>query len=458
MLRVSLPLRGNLRIGSRAALAVALASSAAIGMTAVPSAAVAQSKKTNEKPAPKTDYSKPFIAAAGPLEKAVSDLQADATAKPLLDQAKTADSASLPGIQAQIDAKMGGAKAMLASAQAAASTPDDKLAAGQIALNVGNALNDPALQREGLQQMLATGKVAPEKQGQFNFYVGSLTYNAKDYAVAQTYLRKAIELGYRENSAELMLPESYFRANQVPAGLDALKWVIDSRNQAGGAPDENLIKIGLKAAYENKLPQTGEWTSMLVSQFPTPANWRTASQILLQTTNMSEAETLDTLRFMRRVGALETAAEYSAYLQAADPRRMANEALAVANEGIAAGKLNADTAFVKEVRSIAQTRAAPDRKEAPTLVNEARNAATSRTALGVADTFLSYGAAADAEAMYKVALEKGVSDKNETLTRLGLTQIDQGKWVDAKATFGQVTGSRTALAKLYLAYISSKSA
>ena len=81
------------------------------------------------------------------------------------------------------------AKAQLPAVLAAVETPDDRFLAGSVSLLLGNKLSDPTLQRQGLELMLASGKANPAQIGQLHFFVGSLAYNAGDWASARTALK-----------------------------------------------------------------------------------------------------------------------------------------------------------------------------------------------------------------------------------------------------------------------------
>ena len=83
--------------------------------------------------------------------------------------------------------------------------------------------------------------------------------------------------------------------------------------------------------------------------------------------------------------------------------------------------------------------------------------ATGNGALAVADTYLGYGKAAEAEAMYRKALETGAADKAKAQMGLGIALSDQGKMAEAKQAFGQITGgNRASLAKAWIAYTDMK--
>ena len=58
--------------------------------------------------------------------------------------------------------------------------------------------------------------------------------------------------------------------------------------------------------------------------------------------------------------------------------------------------------------------------------------------------------------MFALALQKGGIDRDQTLTRLGIAQVRQGKNAEAKSTFAQVSGTRAAVAGLWSAYADSR--
>ena len=124
--------------------------------------------------------------------------------------------------------------------------------------------------------------------------------------------------------------------------------------------------------------------------------------------------------------------DYVDYIQAADPRRLPGEALKIVNEGLAAGKLNPADQFVTDAKAQASGRIAADKASLPGLEKDARAAnATAATAQAAGDAYLSYDNAAQAEAMYALALGKPGVDTTRVLLRMGIAQADQGKWADA---------------------------
>ena len=55
-----------------------------------------------------------------------------------------------------------------------------------------------------------------------------------------------------------------------------------------------------------------------------------------------------------------------------------------------------------------------------------------------------------------MALQKGVTDRDRALTRLGIAQAQQGKKAEARASFEQVGGTRTPVARMWTAFAESR--
>jgi Tfp pilus assembly protein PilF len=424
MVRSSTQLRSLARkggLGTRLALAAVLAGGMALGGTALSAPAYAQ-----DKPA----YTDAFAKAYQPIAEIVNAEGGDYAA----------------------------AKAQVPTVMAAVGNESDRYAAGQLALLLGNKLSDKALQRQGLETMLQSGQVPAEQVGQFQFFVGSLAYEAKDWAAARTALQAAVDAGYTQDDPKPLIAETYFSAGQQAEGLQYLGELVKERQAAGQQVPDNWLLRGLKAAYESKSPeQANEWSAMLVKSSPTEQNWVNSLQVVAAVNQLDPQAELDLLRLMRETGAMKQKQEFAAYVEAADPRRMANEVLAVLDEAVASGVFTQQDAFYTETKALADTRAAADRKEAPSIAGEARSASTGITAQGAGDAFFSFGSYAEAADMYQVALEKGgLKDREMVLTRLGIAQAKAGELEKARASLQQIAGARAPVAKMWLAYIDTK--
>jgi tetratricopeptide (TPR) repeat protein len=413
--------------GSALTLAIALAGGAAVVTAATAAPAAAQRGGRNN--APQTQNSEAFVAAYQPLAAIVNDAAGDLAA------AKT----QVPGLVAAIE------------------TPDDRNAGGNLILNLGNKLKDAQLQRQGLELMVASGKVDPAQLGQFQFFIGSLAYDAKDWTAARTALQAAVAAGYTETDPQPMIAETYFGDNQAAQGLDFLKGLVE-RNVAAGQPvPEAWLVRGLKVAYDARLTDKAtEWSALLVAHAPNQTNWQRSLQVVNSVNQLDAQSRLDLLRLMLATNAMSDRREFEDYIEAADPRIMANEVDRVLAAGVQAGVWTSGDAYYTEVKQIVDQRAPQDRRDAPGLATEARGAANGTAAQNAGDVYLSLGSWAEAEEMFALALQKGGVDRDRTLTRLGIAQAQQGKKAEAKATLTQVSGARTPVARMWTAFVESR--
>lgn len=412
---------------SRLAFAVALATTAAAGMTVAASPAHAQ-KKEKAAPAAKADYSKPFVAVYQPIAKVVSS------------------NGDLAPVKAQIPQIV-----------AAASTPDDKFAAGQIIFTIGSKTSDVPVQRQGLDMMLDSGKTPPADLARNSFASAQLAYNAKEMPKARLRAEQAIAAGYT-GDAELIIAETYFAENNAAAGLAAIEKAVERKTAANQPVPEQWIKRALAQAYQGKLTaESSKYAMLYAKNYPSETSWGDAIAIQRNTYNYEGQELLDLLRLASRAGAMRYERDYADYIEAVDARRLPGETQRIIDAGIAAGKLKADNVFVSEARTIASGRIKADMADLPALERDAKAASgTAATAMAAGDAFLSYNQPAKAEEFYKIALTKSGVDAARVNTRLGIAQADQGKTAEAQASFAKVTGARQPIAQLWSVYAGQK--
>lgn len=414
--------RSGRKLASAAAMALSLAGGAVVVTALTGTAAFAQREQ-------KPNNSKAFVEAYQPVAEIVN-----------------AEGGDLNAAKAQVPAVL-----------AAVETPDDRNIAGNLILLLGNKLKDPVLQRQGLENMLASGKVAPEQIGQFQFFVGSLAYDAQDWDGARKGLQAAIDAGYTQDNPQGLIAESYFKQGQNDQGLAYLKDLIQKQVAAGQPAPEAWLLRGLQVAYQAKLNDAAvEWSTLLVANSPTSENWVKALQVIGAVNTFEPQAQLDLLRLMALTDALSERREYVTYIETADPRIMANEVAKVLDTGVQKGVFTTGEDYYTEVKRIVDQRAAADRAEAPKLAADARGAANGRDAQNAGDVYLSLGSYSEAEAMYALALEKGGVDRDQALTRIGISQVHQGKYAEARTTLGQVSGTRTPVAQMWAAYAESK--
>ena len=432
-------------------LSTALAASFALGaLGAVATPALAAAKAKPAKPG-KIAYSKEFVAIAAPLQV---KLDAIKVAKAKVD-------AKDPAGAAELAAASAGAAAMMQAVEVAALSGDEKLAAGQLGVNLGGFIGDVPMRQRAAKLILDSGKLDPAKVPDFQFYMGNFAYSNKDYATASTALAAAVAANYAVDEAGELMVDAYARAGQPGQGLALLKQAVAAKRAAGQKVPEGWLKRANVTAYNAKLAaESMDWALTQVELYPSNFNWLGSAQLVRRFGNYGPNETIDLFRLMLRSGAFDNdpkllGNEYREYIEAADPRRLPGEVLRVIDKGMASGALSG--AYVTESRTLANARMAADKASLPASAAKAASSSSGVEALSTGDAYLNYGDAAKAEALYKMALSKSGVDKDRVLTRLGIAQFDQGKYADARASFKQIGGARTSLARLWLAFVNSKS-
>ncbi len=422
------------RAGSQFALAIALASVAALGVTALeaPAFAAKKDKKAKKDEAPKANYSKAFIAAYSPLND--------------LTKVEPKDNAAI----------VAGIPAMVAAIE----TADDKFVAGNLIYSTGRGTTDRAMQRRGVDMMLDSGQVPATALGEYTFLAGQLAYQDEDWATARTRILAAIAAGFVGADPEAIVAETYFSQNMYSEGLQYLAAEINKRAAAGKAVDQAWLRRGISVAYKNDFAETAAgFARMNARLFPARDSWGDAIAIERNFGDFDSQETLDLLRLAKRTDSMRSERDYVDYIEVADARRLPGEVTSAVEAGLAAGLLNTSDVFVAESRSTAKARLSADQADLPSLERDSRKpGSTAVTATAAGDAFLSYGKAAQAEEMYSIALGKAGVDVERVLTRLGIAQVDQGKTVEAKETFAKIIGKRAPIAKLWTVYADQKAA
>ena len=431
------------RRSSTLALALALATGTALTAVAIEAPAHAQRKKKEKEP--KQDFSEAF---RGQYNTLATLAQGDAAQK------------------AQ------------AAAQAPAfaqsfSTADDRYTGGVLLYNLGRDTDNDQLQLQGIDNILQSGKAPAENIGAFYFTGYQIATGMENAAKAREYLAAMADrnLAFDAQLADgtpktfgpddyrMMIIETYFADEDYTAGFAELDKYMAAKAAAGEKIPETWIRRGFATAIEaqNK-PLISQYARTYVSEYPSEASWKDAIAVLYNESQLDPQGMLDLLRLARRTNALQNRAMYGEYIDSADPRRLPQEVRDIINEGYTAGALDRSDTYLTEALKEATRRVETDKADLPNFLKDARRSnADLATLVAAGDTFLSYGRAAEAEEFYNRALPMSGVDTPRVLTRLGMAQLDQGKYADAEATFNKVEGARQAIASLWAVYSNQQS-
>ena len=346
------------------------------------------------------------------------------------------------------------ALAKLAAADAVAASPDEKFINAQFRYQITTAQKDTAGQGAAIQAMLDSGAAPAALLPQLNLAAGNAAYQKADYARAAQYLNEAQRLGNNSTDVLLLLAETDFKLNQIPAGLAAVDKAVAASKAAGTKPPEAWYARAASVAYKAKLmAESSRWTRDQVREYPSAQNWRSALVIYRDSGNRDGQLNLDLYRLMRVTKALDGERDYFEYAALASERGLPGETKAVIDEGTAAGKLPPASRAIAELKAGASAKIAADRASLATSERQAGTSANGRIAVNTADAYLGYGDYAKAIALYRTGMTKGGVDADAVNTRLGIALARSGDKEGARVAFTAVNGARREIAQFWLLWL-----
>lgn len=357
------------------------------------------------------------------------------------------------------------ARPLVPALVASLTNADERSAAGNLLLVVGQNLRDAALQRQGIELMLASGKVSPESQPQYYYYIGNFGLQLREYAAARTALRQAVALGYTPAAGtndpaldpRTQILQSLFLEENFPELISSANEFVTAAGATAQVP-ELWLSYGLQGAIETENAEAAlRFSQPLVRYYPTARNIRNAVRVVTSLGGVDNGPVLaDAQRLLFAADALGDRRDFVSYIASIDSRLMANETLRVLERGRSSGLLPQTDDYYAAEFAVANERAPAERRDGPAMLADARSSTSGLEAYEAGELYMSLGEYAQAETLYAMALEKGSTDRNRDLTRLGIAQFHQGKTAEAQATFAQVQGDRAAVAALWSAFIASR--
>jgi len=406
----------------------------ALGILAAATPAAAQQYNTPQ-PAPQQAppqseqqaTAQPQIKASSGALKAIVDLQTAVNAN---------DVATIP--------------AKVAAAQKVAKTKEDRYIIAQLQLKAALASKDNAAIGAAIDAIAASQYVDAPRIAQLYRSLGSTYMTAKQYDLAAAALDKAIAAEPGNTDGLIMLAETRNSQGRKAEAVAAFQRVIQATSSAGQKPREEIYKRAVSLAYEAKLASAPEIARQWVSAYPTADSWRNAIAIYRNLNRPDVEGTLGLLRLMQAAGALNGAADYSLFANAAADQSNFVEAQAVIDAGIAAKQVDPANPLFRDI--IAGLKTKP--KTTSTDLDAAIKMAQNGTALvRIGDRYYGLGQYAKAAELYRQALGKSGGDANIANLHLGMALARTGDKAGAAAAFNAVTGPRADIAKYWLLYL-----
>ena len=302
-----------------------------------------------------------------------------------------------------------GAKAKINEAEAAASSSDDRAVITQFknAISISSAdPNTPGGAKAKFAQDYNAGKF-------------------KDVIADADYLKKN---NVFDAQSQLIVGQAYYKARDF-AGC-----VRYSKSLGGG---ETALALQARCAYEIGDDATQrDALEQLVARTGKAEYWTGLLKLGERSRGLSDHNTLDISRIRLLTGSMSGKDDYISLGQFALQFKLAAEAQAVMEKGVAAKLLTDDRSqrLLATAKQMAAARAASEAKDLA-----AANAAPQGDDLvAVGENMIGEGKAKDAIGVIQNGLKKPLKDANNGQLRLGQAYLAAGQKADAKAAFAKV--------------------
>ena len=343
--------------------------------------------------------------------------------------------------------------AKVATAQAVASTKEDRYLIGQLQLKAALASKDNASMAAAIETIAGSNYLDAAKSSELYMSLGSTFYNNKQYPQAQAAFQKAAAIDPRNSEAAGLIGEALLAQGQKAEAAAAFQRAVQARVAAGQKPDEALIKRAVAVAYDTQSPTAVELARQWVAAYPSPGSWSDAIAIYQNLNHPDVEGTLDLLRLMQATGALTHAGQYAQFARAAAEQNNFNEAQAVFDAGVAAKVVDPAN---PDVRDLATGLKAKPKATAADLAEATKTAQSGTALLHIGDRYAAMGNYAKAVELYRMSMGKPGVDASVANLHIGMALARAGDKAGATAALNAVTGPRSDIAKFWLTYVNQK--
>jgi tetratricopeptide (TPR) repeat protein len=335
--------------------------------------------------------------------------------------------------------------ALLAAAQAAAQTSEDRWFIGELQLKAAIVANNPTAMTNAVEAIVATGIPTPQRASQLYKGIASDLYNAKDYAAAAALFDKASKADPADIEALTLLGQSLLFGGRPADAVPVMQRAIQASSTGGRKADENLYRVAVQAAFEGKSPQAPDIARQWLVAYPSPDSWRNTLIIYRNSAQLDDEGVLALLRLLNATGGLKNAADYNTYIKGLIVQSNFNEAHAVLAQAIAAKVIDAGSTDAAVVNS-KPTASAAD------LAAAAKTAPNGSSLFKIANRYYGLGDYAQAAELYRQTKARGIDAATADLYA-GMALARAGDKAGARTLLSAVTGPRAGIAQYWLLYL-----
>ncbi|HEY2010452.1 MAG TPA: hypothetical protein VGH23_15790 [Rhizomicrobium sp.] len=331
-------------------------------------------------------------------------LTVSAKVGPLLNEAKAL----------MTSGKYDAAMAKLKEADAVKSTPDDTTAINSMKQYIGVKTGDVAL-----------GGAAAAKAKFANDYNAN---KFKDVIADGEILKKN---GGLDAQSQLIIGQAYYKAGDY-AGCVRYAKTLSGNDVA--------LQLQARCAYETGDEVTQRAAlEQLVARSPKPEYWADLLKLGERARGLSDHNSLDLSRIRLLTGSMQTKDDYVQLGQYALQFKLAAEAQAALEKGVAAKLLTDDRSqrLLATAKQMAAARAASEAKDLAA-ANAAPQGDGGNGLVDIGENMIGEGKAKDAIAVIQSGMKKQLKDANNAQIRLGQAYLAAGQKGDAEAAFNKV--------------------
>lgn len=262
------------------------------------------------------------------------------------------------------------------------------------------------------------------------------------------YSTRYLKAVNNDASMHAMLGQAYQLQGNHKAAIASVQ---DAVRVSGGRAAENWLKILLQSYVAlGDANGTAATTEKLVSQYPTPENWKLMASSLRRQASGDDATAMNVYRLMNELKLMDKAeicTEASITAILAGVPAEAVRFMESCNE--LKLFMPADAPRAKKILADAQGKVAAQKPNLATLAKQASASTSGQDEINVGSVLLSYGDAEQALAAGKRALTKG-GNADEAYMLIGRAYLQLKNGAEARKAFSQVKGSSAAsIAKLW---------
>jgi tetratricopeptide (TPR) repeat protein len=295
---------------------------------------------------------------------------------------------------------------------------------------------DFAAAQQALGRAVSSGFVPEENLPQRYKALAQISYQIQDYPGAIEYGNKYLATSPDSQDVAALVAQSLY----VQKDYAGSRAVVERTAASVAKPDEQLLQIGLRSAYEmDDRPATLRSLESLIRFYPATKYWED-----LLNNQLYETKTERDLRILYRLiidtQTMDRPEEYAEAASVLMTGGFPTEAKQVLEKAIAAGVFKGDSLTrAQDDLARARTAADADRKELPGADQAVATAKSGNEMVAMGKLFFSvgqYDKAADA--IQKGLAKGGVSDVDDANALLGIAQVRAGKGAEAVAAFDAV--------------------